>query len=93
MAMVVVLVPIAEWTASLPSAAVERLAELGVTSVSLLRDGSAAAFVLEGWAFDVQRAAEAASVVAGGCADVRTLQPLMQMAVSSTAARIVEAAQ
>jgi hypothetical protein len=64
-------------------AALEQLAELGVTSVSLLRDGSTAGLVLEGWAFDVERAADAARAVAGAGDDVQTLKPLMQMAVSA----------
>jgi hypothetical protein len=43
--------------------------------------------VLEGWAFDPARASEAAFAVAGTNNDVRTLQPLMQMAVSASPTR------
>jgi hypothetical protein len=75
--MVVVLFSSAEGTPTLRPAAFEQLAELGVTSVSLLRDGSTAAFVFEGWAFNVRRAADAAHAVAGACDGVRTLMGSM----------------
>jgi hypothetical protein len=80
--MVVVLYPLADEAPTLLPAALEQLACLGVTRVSLLRDDSMAAFVLEGWAFDVERVADAAHAVADACEDVRTLQPLVHMAVS-----------
>jgi hypothetical protein len=80
--MLVVLFPITKEALALKPAALERLAELGVTNVSLLQDASTSGVVLEGWAFDPTRASEAASVVAGACEDVRTLHPLVQMAVS-----------
>jgi hypothetical protein len=82
-AMVVVLFPVSDGEPALQPAALERLAHLGVTSVSLLRDESTVGLVLEGWAFDPARACEAACAVAGACDDVRTLHPLMQMAVSA----------
>jgi hypothetical protein len=88
--MVVVLFPLADEAPTLRPAALERLADLGVTSVSLLQDGSTAGFVLEGWAFDVERAEDAARAVADGCGDVRTLKPLMQMAVSPAARTVME---
>jgi len=83
MAMVLVLFPAAEETPTLRPATLERLAELGVTSISLLRDGSTAGLVLEGWAFDTERGADAARAVTGSRDDVRILKPLMQIAVSS----------
>jgi hypothetical protein len=42
--------------------------------------------VLEGWAFDARDALRAVRAVAGTREGVRTLQPLVQMAVSSAAA-------
>lgn len=83
MAMVVVLFPLSDETPTLRPAALERLAGLGVTNVSLLRDGSTAGLVLEGWAFDSRHATEAACAIAGACEGVRTLEPIMQMAVST----------
>ena len=81
MAMVVVLFALADEAPTLRPAALEQLAGFGVTSVTLLRDGATVGFVLEGWAFDAERAADAARVFAGAGDDVRTLKPLMQMAV------------
>jgi hypothetical protein len=85
-AMVLVLFPVSEQEPALPPAALAALARLGVTSVSLLRDEETAGLVLEGWAFDAARAEEAAHAVAGGRSGIRTLGPLMQMAVSATPA-------
>jgi hypothetical protein len=80
MAMVLVLFPVSDEEPALQPAALATLARLGVTSVSLLRDEQTAGLVLEGWALDPARASEAAHAVAG--ASFRTLQPLVQMAVS-----------
>lgn len=80
-----VLFPISDEEPALQPAALERLARLGITNVALLRDGSTVGLVLEGWAFDPKRACEAARAVAGSSEGVRTLRPLMQMAVSSAA--------
>lgn len=85
MAMAVVLFPVSNEVPALRPAALDALARLGVTSVSLVRDDETAGLVLEGWAFDPARAQEAASAVTGTCDEARTLQPLVQMAVSSTA--------
>lgn len=60
------------------------LARLGVTSVSLLRDEGMVGLVLEGWAFDPARSADAArAAVAGAETGARMLHPLVQMAVST----------
>lgn len=83
MAMVIVLFPASAEEPSLRPAAVEELARLGVTSVAVLRDTSLAGLVLEGWAFDPRDAARAAAVVTGTRADLRVLQPLVQVAVSN----------
>jgi hypothetical protein len=82
-AMVLVLFPVSDEEPALQPAALAALARLGVTSVSLLRDGETAGLVLEGWALDPARADEAAQTAAGARDGVRTLQPLMQMAISA----------
>jgi hypothetical protein len=82
-AMVVVLFSVSDEQPALRPAALEELARLGVNNVAVLRDGSTAGLVLEGWAFDPERAAAAAYAVAGACDGVRTLRPLVQMAVST----------
>jgi hypothetical protein len=82
-AMVVVLFPVLDEEAPLQPAALAALARLGVTSVSLLCDEQTMGLVLEGWAFDSARAGEAARAAAGAREGIRTLQPLMQMAVSA----------
>lgn len=84
--MVVVLVPMADEEPALQPAALGALARLGVTSVSLLCDGQTAGLVLEGWAFDPAQAGEAARAAVGAREGIRTLEPLMQMAVSATPA-------
>jgi hypothetical protein len=83
--MVVVLFPIADEEPRLQSAALEELARLGVTSIALLRDTSMAGLVLEGWAFDPRDATQAACAVGGAREDIRLLQPLVQMTVSTGA--------
>ncbi len=85
MAMAVVLFPVSNEVVALQPAALDALARLGVTSVSLVRDDETAGLVLEGWAFDPVRAHEAASAVTGTCDEAKTLQPVVQMAVSSAA--------
>lgn len=85
MAMVVVLFPVADAEPRLEPAALAELADLGVTSLALLRDSCGAGVVLEGWAFDVRDAQRAVRAVASTAEGVRTLQPLAQMGVSSAA--------
>ena len=82
MAMVVVLFPVSDVEPTLEPAGLEELAQLGVTSIALLRDSSGAGVVLEGWAFDPCDAQRAVLAVAGLSEGVRTLQPLVQMGVS-----------
>ncbi|HEX4747758.1 MAG TPA: hypothetical protein VFU99_12850 [Gaiellaceae bacterium] len=83
--MVVVIFETSGREPALPPESLERLAELGVSSVALLRDEATAGLVLEGWAFDPVRARDAVLDTLGAGADARTLLPLAQMAV--TAAR------
>jgi hypothetical protein len=84
--MVLVLFPVSDEEPALQPAALAALARLGVTSVSLLRDEQTAGLVLEGWALDPARAGEAARAVAGAREGFRTLQALVQMAVSPAGA-------
>ena len=84
MAMVVVLLPASETEPTLQPAAVSKLARLGVTSVALVRDDRTLALVVEGWAFEPRRSAQA--VVAAFAADgpsAQTLHPIADMAVSN----------
>lgn len=85
MALLVVLVPADQGEVPLGSAAVEALARLGVTSVSLARDEHTAAVILEGWAFDPARADAALTALGTGADNARTLQPVAQMAVTTAA--------
>jgi hypothetical protein len=84
-AMVVVLFPVSEAEPTLEPAGLVELAQLGVTSIALLRDRSLAGVVLAGWAFSPRDTHQAVRAVAGASTDVRTLQPLVQMGVSSPA--------
>jgi hypothetical protein len=81
--MVVVLFPISDDAPKLEASALEELASLGITSVSLLRDSRIAGLVLEGWAFDVRDVECAARAVARTSDRVQTLRPLAQMSVSA----------
>ena len=85
-AMVLVLFPVTDDEPALQPAVLAALARLGVSSVSLLRDDRTAGLVLEGWAFDPARAGEAARIAAGAREGVRTLEPLIQAAVSAVPA-------
>ena len=82
MGVVVLLVPAGPDEVALGAAAMNVLSRLGVTSVALVRDEETVGIVLEGWAFDVSRAGEAAAAVAPAGRLLRTLGPLVQMAVS-----------
>jgi hypothetical protein len=83
-AIIVVLLPASENEPSLQPAAVSELGRLGVTSVSLARDDKTVALVVEGWAFDPSRSAEAVvAAVAGPRSRARMLHPLLHMAVAT----------
>lgn len=60
-----------------------RLAGLGVTNVTLLRDAETIAIVLEGWAFNPARSARAAAAVLGDDTRCRVLQPALDVAVTN----------
>ena len=82
--MVLVVFPVGEGEPALPPATLEALAELGVSSVSLLRDEQMAGLVLEGWALDPAQTGEAACAAVGTCHRARTLPLLMQMALAGS---------
>jgi hypothetical protein len=85
-AMLVVLVPASKGEPSLQPAAVSELARLGVTSVDLLRDERIMVLVVEGWAFDPSRSADAVIAAVGcRCAQAQALQPLLHVTVSAAA--------
>jgi hypothetical protein len=84
MAQLVILVPASGGEPSVSTASVAALARLGVTSMSIARDPSTIALVLEGWALDpTHHEAVLAALGADGAA-ARALQPIVQMAVSPT---------
>jgi len=81
MALLVLLVPTAGDTVAIGSQAIEALTRLGVTSISVAQDEGTTAVILEGWAFQ-PAPVEPAIAALGLPSDVRTLQPVAQMAVS-----------
>lgn len=82
MAQLVILVPASGGEPSVSAASVAALARLGVSAVSIARDPTTIALVLEGWALDpTQHEAVLAALGAQG-AGARALQPIVQMAVS-----------
>ena len=60
-----------------------RLAALGVTNVTLLRDAESVAVLLEGWAFSPARSGWTAAAALGSAAECRVLQPALDVAVSN----------
>lgn len=72
----------AEPGVELSADAVETLAALGVTNVTVFRGERTAAVALEGWAFDVDRSAEAAARVLGVARErFRILRPVLESAI------------
>ena len=90
MAMIVMLFPVSDAELRLEPAALEALASLGVTNVALLRDSSVVGLVLEGWTFASCDAPRAARAVNGARGPIRTLQPLVHMAIPPVAALRVD---
>lgn len=88
MAIVVVVLPTSEAETTLQPAVVSELARLGITNVALVRDESLIGLVLEGWSFDPARSADAVvAALAEPGSSARTLQPLLQMGISSARER------
>jgi hypothetical protein len=80
--MLVVLLP-SRVEPSLTPEVIDKLAELGVTSLAVTRDDGEHALVLEGWAFDPDRSgAAASSLVAGDTAEGRWFSPLMHLSIA-----------
>ncbi len=59
-----------------------RLGRLGITSVTLLEEASTRGVLIQGWAFERTSAREAVEILTSGAADVRVLEPVMQVTVS-----------
>jgi hypothetical protein len=81
MALLVLIAPSGQNEISLRPSAVEMLARLGVTSISLAQDSETVIVILEGWSLDTHRHEQAAAAL--GAVDARPLQPIVQMAVSA----------
>jgi hypothetical protein len=81
MALLVLIASVENGDISIRPSAVEMLARLGVTSISLAQDSETAVVVLEGWSLDTRQHAQAAAAL--GAVDARPLQPIVQMAVSA----------
>jgi hypothetical protein len=64
-----------------------RLAALGVTNVSLLRDADTVAVVLDGWAFNPARSARTAAAALGDVSRCRVLQTALDVALSNAGLR------
>lgn len=83
MAMTVLLLDDAEGAFAIREDQIAELTRLGVTSVDVLRDRQVVGVVLEGWLFDPAVSAHAAARAVGATTAVRTLCPLLHMAVSA----------
>lgn len=66
--------------------ALGQIADLGVTEVTVLRDGARVAVVLQGWLLDptLERAAVRLLTPSGGSGQVQILRPVVQLAVNPT---------
>lgn len=83
MAMMVLLLDDAEGAFAICEDQIAELTRLGVTSVDVLRERQVVGVVLEGWLFDPVVSARAAAKAVGPTTAVRTLRPLLHMAVSA----------
>jgi hypothetical protein len=84
MAMLVLLLEDGGGMTSLDASTAGRLGDLGITNVSVLRDESTVAVVLDGWAFDPALSAVEASAAFGGA---RPIFPVLQTVLSPNATR------
>jgi hypothetical protein len=82
-AMMVVLLDEANGELCLRRALVDRLAQLGITSVALAHDGRTVGIVLDGWLFDPSRSADAVAEAFGAASEARMLHPVLHVAVST----------
>ena len=74
MALLVLIAPSGQSDISLRPGAVEMLARLGVTSISLAQDSETVVVILEGWSLDTRQHEQAAAAL--GAVDARPLQPM-----------------
>jgi hypothetical protein len=81
--MIVLLIDGADGDVKLGDGVVSELARLGVTNVSLLRDRTTVGIVLEGWLFDPARSSDAAAAAIGAARGLKSLRPVMHMAVAA----------
>lgn len=82
MGVLVLLVANQDPAAAMGASVVQRLAALGVTEMSVLRDEDTTAVTLAGWAFDPNRSADAAArAVSNGRGVVRVLRPVLESAI------------
>ena len=87
MAVAILLAPGVDAGPELGADIVRRLAEVGVTGISLLRDAHGVGVVLEGWAFDpadIDSVAQA--VFPAGIERVRRLREIGRLALTAAAA-------
>ena len=81
MALLVLIASSGQSDISLRPSAVEMLARLGVTSISLAQDNETVVVILEGWSLDTRQYEQAADAL--GAVGARPLQPIVQMAVAA----------
>jgi hypothetical protein len=81
MALLVLIASVEKGDISIRPSAVEMLARLGVTSISLAQDSETVVVILEGWSLDTRQHEQATAAL--GAVDARPLQPIVQMAVSA----------
>ena len=83
MGLLVLLVPADQGDLALGAPAARALARLGVTTLSLARDDRTTAVILDGWAFDAGQPGAVLSALGKAWGEARTLQQVMQVAVSA----------
>ncbi len=87
MGQLVLLVPTGSADVPIGSTAIEALAHLGVTTVSLAADSHTTAIILQGWAFDPDRSDAVIDALGGSLEGARTLQLIAQVDVSAVPRR------
>jgi hypothetical protein len=75
MGMMVVLIDDANDAPAMDASTANRLSDLGVTNVAVMREGDTMAFVLDGWAFDPGYSAAAVRTIFGSS---RALLPVLR---------------
>lgn len=85
MPMLIVLLDARRDVAVLDVETANQLANLGVTQVTIARDETTEAVVLEGWAFDVPAYGAEAIELIGGTSGTRSLQPVLQTLITPEA--------